>query len=124
MHVKRLSLFLMLIGVIVGLAIQQPAQALAAPAGAMDMAAMATSDMASMPDCMSAAEKNAVHKPCKCGFAGCIVMMASGGSMMLSDPSIVLQAAARSDRDEQIGIFAALRGRSTAPEPEPPSILI
>jgi hypothetical protein len=44
--------------------------------------------------------------------------------MMLSDPSIVLQAAARSDRDEQIGIFAALRGRSTAPEPEPPSILI
>lgn len=121
---KRLFLFLMLIGVMVGLAAQQPAQALAAPTGAMDMAAMATSDMASMPDCMSAMEKDAAHKPCKCGAAGCIAMMASGGPMMLSDASIVLRAAARSDRDEQIGIFAALRGRSTAPEPEPPSILI
>ena len=121
---KRLSLFLMLIGVMVGLAVQQPAQALAAPAGAMDMAEMASSDMASMPDCMSAMEKDAAHKPCKCGLAGCIAMMASGGSMMLSDASMVLQAAARSDRDEQTGIFAALRGRSTAPEPEPPSTLI
>jgi hypothetical protein len=43
---------------------------------------------------------------------------------MLSDTSVVLQAAARSDRDEQIGIFAALSGRSTAPEPEPPSTLV
>ena len=53
-----------------------------------------------------------------------IAMMAAGGTMMLSDASMVLQAAAHSDRDEQIGIFAALRGRSTAPEPEPPSVLI
>lgn len=121
---KRLSLFLLLIFVMVGLAAQQPAQALAAPAGAMDMAAMATSHIASMPDCMSAMEKDAAHKPCKCGLAGCIAMMASGGPMMLSDTSMVLQAAARSDRDEQIGIFAALSGRSTAPEPEPPSTLI
>ncbi|MEG3178657.1 hypothetical protein U1872_20680 [Sphingomonas sp. RB3P16] len=121
---KRLFLFLMLIGVTVGLAVQQPAQALAAPESSMDMAAMATSDMASTPDCMSAAEKDAAHKPCKCGFAGCIAMMASGGSMILSDASMVLQAAARSDRDEQIGLFPALRGRSTPPEPEPPSTLI
>lgn len=75
---KRLSLFLLLIGVMVGLAVQQPAQALAAPAGAMDMAAMATSDMATMPDCMSAMAKDTAHKPCKCGLAGCIAMMASG----------------------------------------------
>ncbi|WP_010219231.1 hypothetical protein [Sphingomonas sp. PAMC 26621] len=121
---KRLSLFLLLIGVMIGLAAPQPAQALAAPAGAMEMAAMATSDMASMPDCMSTMDKDASHKPCKCGLAGCIAMMASGGPMMLSDASMVLRVEARSDRDEQIGIFAALRGRSTAPELEPPSTLI
>ena len=121
---KRLFLFLMLIGVMVGLAVQQPAEALAAPAGAMDMAAMATSDMASMPDCMSAMEKDAAHKPCKCGLAGCIAMMASGGPMMLSATSMSLIAAGQSDRDERMGLFAALRGRSTAPEPEPPSNLI
>lgn len=121
---KRLFLFLVMIGVMVGLAAQQPAQALAAPAGAMDMASMATSDTASMPDCMSAMEKDAARKPCKCGLAGCIAMMAAGGPMMLSDASMVLQAAARSDRDEQIGLFPALQGRSTPPEPEPPSTLI
>ena len=114
----------MLIGVMVGLAVQQPAQALATPAGAIDMAAMATSDMASMPDCMPAKEKDADHKPCKCGLASCIAMMASGGPMMLSDASMVLQAATRSDRDEQIGRFPALQGHSTPPEPEPPSTLI
>ncbi len=120
---KRLSLFLLLIGAMIGLAAQQPAQALAAPAGAMDMASMAASDMASMPDCMTSIEKDAAHKPCKCGLAGCIAMMASGGPMMLSDTSMALLAAVRSDRDEQIGLAAALRGRSTAPEPEPPSLL-
>lgn len=121
---KRLSLFLLLIGVMIGLAAQQPAQALAAPAGTMDMASMAASDMASMPNCMAAIEKDATHKPCKCGLAGCIAMMASGGPMMLSDTSMALLAAVRSDRDEQIGLAAALRGRSTAPEPEPPATLI
>lgn len=124
MRVKRLSLFLLLIGVMIGLAVQQPAQALAAPAGAMDMASMATSDMASIPDCMASAQKNAAHKPCKCGLAGCIAMMASGGPMMLSATSMPLIAAGQSDRDEKMGLFAALRGRSTAPEPEPPSNLI
>ncbi|WP_454888048.1 hypothetical protein [Sphingomonas oryzagri] len=121
---KRLSLFLLLIGVMIGLAVQQPAQAIAAPAGAMDMASMAASDMASMPDCMASVQKDAAHKPCKCGLAGCIAMMASGGPMMLSETSMALVAAGRSDRDEQIGLAAALRGRSTAPEPEPPSTLI
>jgi len=122
--VKRLSLFLLLIGVLIGLAAQQPAQALAAPAGAMDMASMAAGDMASMPDCTASIQKDAAHKPCKCGLAGCIAMMASGGPMMLSDTSMVLIAAGRSDREEQIGLAAPLRGRSTAPEPEPPSALI
>ena len=121
---KRLFLFLMLICVMVGLAVQQPAQALAAPAGAMDMASMTTSDMASTPDCMSAMQKRSAQKPRKCGLAGCIAMMASGGPMMLSDASMALQAAARSDRDDRIGLFPALHGRSTPPEPEPPSILI
>ena len=119
----RLFLSLLLFGLMIGLAAQQPAQALAAPAGAMDMASMAANDMASMPDCMAAIKKDASHKPCKCGLAGCIAMMASGGSMMLSETSMVLAASGRSDRDEHIGISAALRGRSTAPEPEPPSLL-
>ncbi|MDP9086182.1 MAG: hypothetical protein M3N02_05375 [Pseudomonadota bacterium] len=121
---QRLSLFLLLIAVTIGFAVQQPAQAFVAPAGAMNMAAMVASDRASMPDCMSAMQKDADHKRCKCGLAGCVAMMASGGTMMLSDASMVLQAAARSDRHEQIGITAALRGRSIAPEPEPPSTLI
>lgn len=120
---KRLFLSLFLFGAMIGLAAQQPAQALAAPAGAMNMASMAASDMASMPDCMAATEKDASPKPCKCGLAGCIAMMASGGPMMLSETSMLLAASVRSDRDEHVGISAALRGRSTAPEPEPPSFL-
>ncbi len=121
---KRLSIFLILIGVVVGLAMQQPAQALAAPMGAMDMTAMAGSDMASMPDCMASMRKDATKSPCKCGMAGCIAMMASGSPMMLADGADPIAVSIASERDERIGISAALRGRSTAPEPEPPSALI
>lgn len=121
---KRLSLFFLLIGIVVGFAVQQPAQALGAPMGGMDMASMSESEMASMPDCMASAQKDADQKPCKCGMARCIAMMASGAPMMLADASMVLAASVRSERDEHIGISAALRGRSTAPEPEPPTILI
>ncbi len=120
---KRLSILILLLGVVIGLAMQQPAQALAAPTGAMDMAAMSSDDMAAMPDCMAAMQKDATKTPCKCGMAGCIAMMASGAPMMLADGSIPIAVSIASERDDRIGISAALRGRSTAPEPEPPSTL-
>lgn len=103
---------------------QQPAQALALPTGAMDMAAIAGSDMASMPDCMAEMQKDASGTPSKCGVAGCIAMMASGAPMMLADGQISIAASIASERNERIGTSAFLRGRSTAPEPEPPSALI
>lgn len=118
---KRLSILLLLIGVVVGLAMQQPAQAFAAPMAHMDMTAMAGSDMASMPACLAEMQRNATHTPCKCGMAECIAMTASGTPMMLADGSAMITVSAPSERDERIGTSLALRGRSTAPEPEPPS---
>lgn len=120
---KRLSLFLLLIGVIVGLVAQQPAQAFAVPPGAMDMAVMSESDMASMPDCMPSVGQHPTHAPCKCGVAGCIAMIALGVPMLLAEGPLPFPAAIASERDGRIGTSAELRGRSTAPEPEPPSIL-
>ena len=118
---KRLSVLLLLIGVVVGLAIQQPAQAFAAPMGQMDMTAMAGSDMASKPACLAKMQRNATDAPCKCGMAECIAMMAAGAPMMLADGSAMITFSAPSERDERIGTSLALRGRSTAPEPEPPT---
>ena len=121
---KRLAHLLLLIGVIVGLAMQQPAVALAAPMSSMDVVTMSDSDMAAMPDCMAAMQKDAGEKPCKCGMAGCIAMMASGAALMLADGPALIAASNASKRNERIGISPVLRGRSTAPEPEPPSALI
>lgn len=120
-QVKRLSILLMLFGVFVGLAMQQPAQAFAAPMGHMDLTTITGSNMASMPACVAEMQRNAAHTPCKCGLAECIAMMASGAPMMLADGSPIITVSASSERDERIGTSLALRGRSTAPEPEPPT---
>ncbi len=50
-------------------------------------------------------------------------MIPSIEPMMLADGSIPIAVSIASERDDRIGISAALRGRSTAPEPEPPSTL-
>ncbi len=118
---KRLSLLLLMIGVVIGLAMPLPAQAFAGPIGQMNMTAMARSDMASMPDCAAQVHRNATHAPCKCGLAECIAMMASGAPMMLAGGTAMIIVSPRSERDERIGTSIALRGRSTAPEPEPPT---
>ncbi len=118
---KRLSIILLLIGVVLGLAMSPPAQAFAAPIGAMDMTAISGSDMASMPACAAQMQRNATHTPCKCGLAECIAMMASGAPMILAGGSALVIASAASERDERVGLSLALRGRSTTPEPEPPT---
>ncbi len=120
-QVKRLSILLLLIGVVVGLAIQQPVQAFAAPMGKMDMTAMAGSDMPTIPACLAKMQRNATHAPCKCSMAECIAMMAAGAPMMLADGLAMITFSAPSERDERIGTSLALRSRSTAPEPEPPT---
>ncbi len=120
---KRFATLLLFIGVIFGLTAQQPAQALASPMLQMDMAAMPQTDMAAMPDCMASMAKDATHKPCKCGLAGCLAMTASGATMMLAVGSVPPTVVVARDRLDHAAIVPALHGRSTAPEPEPPSTL-
>lgn len=119
---KRIATLLLLLGVIVGLA-GRPVQAATPPMAAMSMAKMSQADMAAMPDCMSNMSKDAEHKPCKCGMGGCIAMMASGVSFMLADGMSAIAPAAASKRTDRPSPIAALRGRSTAPEAEPPTLL-
>lgn len=119
---KRIATLLLLLGVIVGLT-GQPVQAMTPPMAAMNMAKMSQADMAAMPDCIAKMSKDAEHKPCKCGMGGCIAMMASGVSFMLADGMSTIAPAAASKRTDRPSPIAALRGRSTAPEPEPPTLL-
>lgn len=119
---KRLSIMLLLIGVIVGLA-GRPVQAVTPPMAAMSMAKMSQADMAAMPDCMAKMSKEVDHKPCKCGMGGCIAMMASGVSFMLADGTSAIAPAGAGKRMDRPSAIAALHGRSTAPEPEPPTLL-
>lgn len=121
---KRLATFLLLFCVTLGLAAQQPAQALAPPMGQMDMAPTVHMDMAGMPDCMATMANDAAPKPCKCGLAGCLAMMASGSSMMLAADPVTPGAVNASEPQDHVTVVTALRGRSTAPEPEPPTVLI
>ena len=50
-------------------------------------------------------------------------MMTSGVTMMLADGSVPLTFLIARAQFKHAAIVAALHGRSTAPEPEPPSIL-
>ena len=118
--VKRLAALLLLLGVVCGLTVR-PARALALPMAAMDMTSMAGAEMTAMPDCMASTAKDVAHKSCKCGIVGCIAMMASGASLMLADASPPLGTVIVGERQDHVAVVAALRGRSTAPEPEPPS---
>lgn len=122
LRVKRLATFLLLFCVTLGLAAQQPAQAFPPPIGQMNMAAMAQIDMSAMPDCMASMAKDATHKPCKCGLAGCLAMMASGATMMLAAGSAPPTVLIARDRLDHATTVPRLRGRSTAPEPKPPSL--
>lgn len=118
---KRLATFLLLIGVVIGIAVQP---ALTPATAAMSMAQMSQAAMTTMPDCMEEVGKDATPKPCKCGMAGCIAMMAAGAPLMLADVSAALTVPLTGERQDGLAVVATLRGRSTAPEPEPPSILI
>lgn len=117
--VKRLATFLILIGVVIGIAVQ-PTQALTPAMATMSMARMSQTAMATMPDCMESMSKDATPRPCKCGMAGCIAMMA-GASFMLVGASSSLAVPVASQRQDRTMVVAKLHGRSTAPEPEPPS---
>lgn len=120
---KRLATFLLLFCVALGLAAQRPAQAFAPPMEQTDMASMSHMDMSAMPGCVAAMAQDATHKPCKCGLAGCIAMMTSGASLMLADASMAPAIAVAGERQDHVARVATLRGRSTAPELPPPSIL-
>ncbi|URW75851.1 hypothetical protein M9980_01045 [Sphingomonas donggukensis] len=120
---KRFATFLLLIGVVIGIAVQ-PAQALTPAMATMSMAQMSQAAMATMPDCTEAMSRDATPKPCKCGMAGCVAMMAAGAPFMLGDSSSAFSAPLASERQNGLAVVATLRGRSTPPEPEPPSILI
>lgn len=121
-NVKRIATLLLLLGVIVGLA-GRPVQAATPPMAAMSMTHMSQADMAAMPDCMAKMSKDAEHKPCKCGMGGCVAMMASGASFMLADGTSAIVPSITGKRMDRPSAIAALRGRSTAPEPEPPTLL-
>jgi hypothetical protein len=116
--VRRVAILVLMFCVTVGFAVQQPAQALAGPTG---MTAMSADDVASMPDCMDAMQKDKTPSRCKCGLAGCIAMMASSAPIMLAGGQAVIGVAAKSESDPPIGVSRTLRGRSTAPEPDPPT---
>jgi hypothetical protein len=121
--VKRLLLLLLSIGVILGLT-ALPATVFAASMHSMTARVMVKTDMASMPDCQTQISKKASSAPCKCGFAGCIAMAVSGITMLLPDNSSIARSSTVSKCAGPIGPSANLRGRSTVPEPEPPSFLI
>lgn len=121
---KRLPLFVLLIGVIVGLMAQLPTPVFAAPTRAIATAAMAQNDMASMPDCTSAMAKKTSPAPRKCGMVGCLAMTTSGVAMLLPGGSELAGASVASKLARPTSPLANLRGRSTVPEPEPPSVLI
>lgn len=118
---KRLPLLLLLIGIIVGLTAQLPASALAAPMRATAATGIAQNSVASMPDCKSGTPKKASPAPCKCGMAGCIAMMTSGVAMLRPEGLAFADASVASKLARPTAPSASLRGRSTAPEPEPPS---
>lgn len=118
---KRIATLLLFLGVTVGLAIQQPTHALASPMPQVDMAATSHADMSAMPDCMASTTKDATHKPCKCGLAGCIAMMTSGVSMLLPDSSVAPTIVRAQEQLDRPTIVAVLHGHSTSPDPEPPS---
>ena len=127
---RRIATLLLFFGLIFGLASQQPTHAHASPMPQMDMTAMAQADMAAMPggmaaipDCVAAMTKDPTSKPCKCGLAGCIAMMTWGVSMLLPDGSMAPTLIAERGQPDHPTIVAVLHGCSTAPEPEPPSIL-
>jgi hypothetical protein len=122
-EVKRLPLFLLLIGVMFGLATQLPAQAFAGSTRAMAAAGMAQNERASMLDCKSAPAKKTPSAPCKCGVVGCL-MTTSGAAILLPDGSALAGASVASKLARPFASLANLRGRSTVPEPEPPSFLI
>lgn len=117
---KRLVLFLMLIGAMLGVAAQAPARALAPMAETRVSAAMA-----SMPDCMDKMDHKAPGKPCGCTKADCIAAMfgaaqafmptASTGSLRALAVSAVRPIASR---------IAPLVGQNLGPEPPPPNRLI
>lgn len=119
---KRIATLLLLLGVIVGLA-GRPVQAMTPPMAAMSMAKMSQADMAAMPDCMAKMSKDADQKPCKCGMGGCVAMMASGASFMLAGGTTAIAPTPASKRLDRPSDMAALHGRSTPPEPEPPTLL-
>ena len=114
---KHVPFFLLLIGVIVGLTVQLPEPVFAAPVHA----GAAKHDMASTPDCKARMPKNASSELCKCGKAGCIAMTTSGVAMLLPDSSSFAGKSAASKLAQPVSLSTKLRGRSTVPEPEPPS---
>jgi hypothetical protein len=120
--VKRLATLMLLLGVLVGMS-ALPLQANAAPMAGMSMAKMTQADMSAMPDCVASRAKDAKQKPCKCGMGGCLAMMASGASFMLADGASASFHAVSGKRLVHASVTATLHGRSTTPEPEPPTLL-
>src|SRR3546814_15558814 len=73
---KRIAVMLLLVGAMLGLAVQAPARALTPPTDAQRAA-----KMASMPDCMAAMEKTS-DKRCDCTRADCIAALMGGASVL------------------------------------------
>lgn len=116
-------LLLLLLGVVAGLTLQST-QALAGSMGMMPMATAQGSDMAAMHDCKAATPKDASPAPCKCGIAGCLAMMASDAPVLRADGAVPIAVRANSRAVEHHFGSTVLSGRTTTPEPEPPSALI
>lgn len=118
-NVKHLFLLLLLLGVVAGLTLH-PTQALAGPMGVMPMAT-AHGSTAVVHDCMAAKSKDATPASCKCGIAACLAMMASDAPIMRVDGVVPIGAWPSTGAVEHHFVSTVLSGRTTAPEPEPPS---
>src|SRR3546814_14935366 len=105
---KRIAVMLLLVGAMLGLAVQAPARALTPPTDAQRAA-----KMASMPDCMAAMEKTS-DKRCDCTRADCIAAMMGGASVLtLADldgapKTLVASSLARETVGEEQGVYIRL----------------
>jgi len=116
-NVKRITLLLLLFSAMIGLAAQAPASVLAPM-----MPSTQQMGAASMHECKASMAKGATHKRCACTMTDCATLTA--GAATLGNGTPALADAGASDRLEHDSLHAVLHGRSTGPEPDPPTHLI
>ncbi len=118
---KLLLRYLLLLGVVLGLAGQGVAFA-SSPCDAMVQ--QQASAIAGMPDCMSGQDKSGKSSaPCKEMTPGCMAMAGCASLVVLDTPYLVVSKPLVVAATATWPATPVLIGRSIAPDPDPPSIL-